>query len=51
MCKLEFIGELCVMRIKNDAKFEEQLTCQFKIEFSNWMNFESSTQKSPKFEF
>ena len=48
---LKFIGDLCVMRIKNDAKFEEQLTCQFKIEFSNLMNFESSTQKSPKFEF
>ena len=47
---LKFIGDLCVMRMKNDAKFEEQLTCQFKIDLSNLMNFESSTQKSQKFE-
>ena len=26
------------MRMKNDAKFEEQLTCQFKIDLSNLMN-------------
>ena len=39
------------MRMKNDAKFEEQLTCQFKIDMSNLMNFESSTQKSQKVEF
>ena len=38
------------MRMKNDAKFEEELTCQFKIDLSNLMNFESSTQKSQKFE-
>ena len=38
------------MRMKNDAKFEEQLTCQFKIDLSNLMNSESSTQKSQKFE-
>ena len=50
MCELEFIGELCVMRMKNDAKFEEQLTCQFKVNLSNLMNFELSTQKSQKFE-
>ena len=47
---LKFTGELCVMRMKNDAKFEEELTCQFKIDLSNLMNFESSTQKSQKFE-
>ena len=39
------------MRMKNDTKFEDQLTCQFKIDLSNLMNFESSTQKSQKFEF
>ena len=27
-----FTGELCVMTMKNDAKFEEELTCQFKID-------------------
>ena len=38
------------MRMKNDTKFEDQLTCQFKIDLSNLINFESSTQKSQKFE-
>ena len=47
---LKFTGELCVMRMKNDAKFEEDLTWQFKIDLSNLMNFELSTQKSQKFE-
>ena len=40
---LKFTGELNVMRMKNDAKFEEELTCQFKIDMSNLINFESST--------
>ena len=26
------------MRMKNDPKFEEDLTCQFKIDMGNWMN-------------
>ena len=38
------------MRMENDAKFEEKLTCQFKIDLSNFMNFGSSTRKSKKFE-
>ena len=38
---LKFTGELCVMRMKNDAKFEEELTCQSKIDLSNLMNFGS----------
>ena len=29
---LNFTEELCVMRMKNDAKFEEELTCRFKID-------------------
>ena len=41
---LKFTGELCVMRMKNDAKFEEELTCQFKIDMRNSTNFDSSTQ-------
>ena len=40
---LKFTGELCVMGMKNDAKFEEELTCQLEIDMSNLMNFESST--------
>ena len=51
MCKLEIYRGVMCHDMKNDAKFEEQFTCQFKIEFSNLMNFESSTQKSQKFEF
>ena len=40
---LKLTGELCVMRMKNDAKFEKQLTFQFKIDLSNLMNFGLST--------
>ena len=46
---LKFTGELCVMTMKNDAKFEEELTCQFKIDMKNLMNFDPSTGKSEKF--
>ena len=28
---LKFTEELCVMTIKNDAKFEEEMTCRFKF--------------------
>ena len=34
------------MTMKNDAKFEEKLTCQFKIDIRNLTNFDSSTRKS-----
>ena len=44
----KFIGELCVMTMKNDAKFEEEFTCQFKIDIRNLTNFDLSTQKSQK---
>ena len=47
---LKFTGELCVIRMKNDAKFEEDLTCQFKIGMRNLTNFDPSTEKSQKFE-
>ena len=40
---LQFTEELCVMKIKNDAKIEENLTCQFKINMKNLMIFHSST--------
>ena len=46
---LKFTGELCVMRMKNDAKFEEDLTYQFKIDMRNLTNFDPSTWKSQKF--
>ena len=44
--KLKFTGEFCVMTMKNDAKFEEELTCEFKIDMRNLTNFEPSTRKS-----
>ena len=40
---LKYIGELCVMTMKNDAKIEEELTCQFKIDMRNLTNFDQST--------
>ena len=46
---LKLKGELCVMTMKNDAKFEIELTCHFKIDMRNLTNFDPSTQKSKKF--
>ena len=40
---LKFTGELCVMTMKNDAKIDEELTCQFKIDMRNSTNFDQST--------
>ena len=48
---LKFTEELCVMAMKNDAKFEEELTCRFKIDMRNLTNFDLSTQKAKKFAF
>ena len=46
---LKFTGELCVMTMRNDGKFEEELTFHFKIDIRNLKKFELSTQKSQKF--
>ena len=46
---LKFTGELCVMRMKNDAKFDEELTCLFKIDMRNLTNFHPHIHKSQKF--
>ena len=40
---LEFTGEPRVMIMKNDAKFEKELTCQFKIGTKNLTNFDPNT--------
>ena len=41
---LKFTEELlCVMTMKNDAKFEEKLTCRFKIDMANLTNFGPNT--------
>ena len=41
MC-LKFIEELCIITMKNDAKFEKELTCRFKI--VSWQIWEILTQ-------
>ena len=47
-CELKiYKGNLC--HDKNDTKFEEELTCQFKIDTRNLTNFDPSTRKSQKF--
>ena len=46
---LKIAGELCVMTMANDAKFEEELTCQFKIDMSNLTNFDPSPRRSQKY--
>ena len=46
---LKFTGEFCVMTMKNDAKFEEESTCQFKIDMRNLTNFDVNSRKSKKF--
>ena len=45
---LKLTKEFCVMTLKNDAKFETELTCRFKIDMRNLTNFDRSTQKSQK---
>ena len=37
------------MTLKNDEKFEEELTSRFKINMRNLTNFNPSTRKSQKF--
>ena len=45
---LKLTEELCVMRMKNNAKFEEEWNCHFKTDMRNLTNFGSSTGKSEK---
>ena len=33
---LKFTEELCIITMKNDAKFEEELACRFKIDTTIW---------------
>ena len=40
---LKSTEELSVMTMKNDAKSEEELTCHFKIDMGNLINFDPST--------
>ena len=44
-------GVLCYDIEECDTKFEEELTCQFKIDMKNLTNSDPSTRKSQKFAF
>ena len=46
MYELKIPGQLCVMTMKEDAKIEEEMTCQFKIAMRNLMNFNLRIRKS-----
>ena len=48
---LKSTDELSVMTMKNDAKFEERLTCHFKVDMRNLTNCNPSTRKSQIFSF
>ena len=37
---LKFTEEFCAMTVKNDAKFDDELTCHFKINIGNLINFD-----------
>ena len=43
---LKLTEELCVMTMNINAKFEEELTCRFKIDSSNLRNFDPNTRRS-----
>ena len=40
---LTFTGELCIKKMKNNSKFEKELTWQFKIYMRNLTNFYPNT--------
>ena len=47
---LKFTGKFCVMTMKNDAKIEEELICQFKTDMKNLTNFEWQWKMMQKLE-
>ena len=47
--RLKLTGKLCVTAMKDDRKFEKELTCQFKVVMRDLINFDTSTQKSQTF--
>ena len=48
---LKSTEEICVMTMKNDAKFEEKLTCCLENDMRNLANFHQSTQKCQNWNF
>ena len=49
MHKFKNCTGVCVMKMRNDAKIEEELTFQFKIDKRNLTNIDPSTWKYQKF--
>ena len=47
----KFIGEVCVMTLKNDIKLEEELTCQFQIDKRNLTNFDTNFENHKNLHF
>ena len=45
---LKFASNLWAMTMKNDSKFERDLTFQFEIDMRNLTNGDPSTRKSQK---
>ena len=43
MYELKIYGGVIVMTMMNDAKFEEELTCHFKIDMRNLTNSDLKT--------
>ena len=43
---LKFTADLCVITMKNDIKFEQELTGHFKTDVRDLTIFDSTTQKS-----
>ena len=46
--ELKVYKRVMCLTLKNDPRFEEELTCQFNIYMGNLTNFERSTQKTQK---
>ena len=48
MYEIKICRGLCVIAMKNDARFEEELSFQFKIDMRNLTNFNMGTRKTQK---
>ena len=49
LLSFKFTEELCLMTMKNDAKFEEELTCHFKIDTKIWQILTRALEYFKKF--
>ena len=48
---LKLTGELCIMTMKNDAKFEKELTYQLTIKIRNLANFDRALKNLKSLHF